>query len=264
MAARDLSTPVVSVDIVCLRLRPGDGPLQLEALLVRRLPPPFTWQWALPGDVLGAGELLDDCARRVLRDSTGVAASYLEQLYTFDALDRAPPGRGISVAYYGLFGAGTAESQSAPDAADARWWSVQQLPAGGLLAFDHARIIRAAHERLRGKLDYAPVAFHLLPPTFTMTELRRVYEAIQEHPYDPTNFPRTMQARFPGLTLVEGRRDHTSKRPARLFCFAAGQSSPHRLGDNATSEAQARQPRGDREHNHGYRHSEDHGADPER
>jgi 8-oxo-dGTP diphosphatase len=210
---------LVTVDAVGLRLRPGDAALQLEVLLVRRLPPPFAWQWALPGDALDADELLADCARRLLRERTGPTESYLEQLYTFDALDRDPRGRALSVAYWALLRMDAGEPHSQHDSADARWWSVRQLPAGGLLAFDHAQIIRAAHERLSSKLDHAPVAFHLLPPTFTMTELRRVYEAIQERPYDPTNFPRAMQARFLDLALVEGQRDHSSKRPARLFRY---------------------------------------------
>ena len=217
---------VVSVDLVCLRLRPGGPGLQLQVLLVRRLPPPFAWRWALPGRVLATDELLADCARRLLREHTGVAESYLEQLYTFDALDRDPHARSLSVAYYALLRTDAPEPPAGPHVADARWWPVRQLPAGGLLAFDHAQIIQAAHQRLRGKLDYAPVAFHLLPATFTMTQLRRVYEAIQERPYDPTNFPRAMQARFPGLAPVAGQHDRTSKRPARLYRYDAATSAP--------------------------------------
>jgi 8-oxo-dGTP diphosphatase len=227
MNAPDAVTPVVvSADVVGLRLRPEHGALHLEVLLVRRLPPPFAWQWALPGAVLAADELLADCARRLLRERTGLPETYLEQLYTFDALDRDPRGRTLSVAYYALYRLDAPHLQPGRDVADVRWWPVRHLPAGGLLAFDHARIIRAAHERLRNKLDYAPVAFAMLPPTFTMTQLRHVYEAIQERDYDPTNFPRAMQARFPGLTLVEGQRDRTTRRPARLFRHDAPASSP--------------------------------------
>ena len=227
MSAQDAATRVVvSADVVGLRLQPEGGALQLEVLLVRRLPPPFAWQWALPGATLAADELLADCARRLLRERTGLAETYLEQLYTFDALDRDPRGRTLSVAYYALFRLDAPQPEPGRAVADVRWWPVRHLPAGGLLAFDHARIIRAAHERLRNKLDYAPVAFELLPPTFTMTRLRHVYEAIQERPYDPTNFPRTMQTRFPGLTLVEGQRDRGTKRPARLFRYDAPPPAP--------------------------------------
>ncbi|HLH21832.1 MAG TPA: NUDIX domain-containing protein [Chloroflexota bacterium] len=211
----------VAVDVVCCRLRPSETAWQLEVLLVRRLPPPFAWQWALPGGVLHADERLADCARRLLRERTGLVESYLEQLYTFDALDRDPLGRTLSVAYYALFRLDASEPEAGRNVAAARWWAIHHLPAGGMLAFDHARIIQAAHERLRHKLDYAPVAFQMLPPSFTMTQLRRVYEAIQERPYDPTNFPRAMQARFPGLTVVPGQHDRASKRPARLFRYDA-------------------------------------------
>ncbi|HZR98267.1 MAG TPA: NUDIX domain-containing protein [Chloroflexota bacterium] len=211
----------VSVDVVGFRLQSGEAGLELQVLLVRRLPPPFAWQWALPGGVLGADERLAACACRLLRERTGGAEFYLEQLYTFDALDRDPRGRTLSVAYYALLRGDAGEAPAERDAADARWWPVRRLPAGGMLAFDHAQVIRAAHERLRGKLDYAPLAFHLLPATFTMTQLRRVYEAIQERSYDPTNFPRAMLARFPGLAPVVGERDRTSKRPARVYRYEA-------------------------------------------
>jgi 8-oxo-dGTP diphosphatase len=221
-----VSRVAVAVDVVCFRLQPADGVPRLQVLLVRRLPPPFAWQWALPGGVLAADELLADCSRRLLREWTDLAESYLEQLHTFDALDRDPRGRALSVAYYALLRMDAPQPAAGRDVAAARWWPVRQLPAGGMLAFDHAQIIRAAHERLRGKLDYAPIAFHMLPAAFTMTQLRHVYEAIQERPYDPTNFPRAMLARFPGLALVAGQRDRSSKRPARVYRYAGPLRAP--------------------------------------
>src|SRR5205085_8180670 len=134
----------------------------------------------------------------------------------------------LSVAYYALFRPEVAESQAGRDVGDVRWWPLHQLPPAGLLAFDHAQIVATAHARLRAKLDYAPLAFQVLPPTFSMTQLRRVYEAIQERAHDPTNFPRHMQARFPALQLVEDQRDRSSKRPARVYRYAATQSTAER------------------------------------
>ncbi|HEY7060749.1 MAG TPA: NUDIX domain-containing protein [Chloroflexota bacterium] len=227
MAGPDAVTRVVvSVDVVGLRLQPAGDDLRLEVLLVRRLPPPFAWQWALPGAVLGDDERLADCARRLLRERTGLAEAYLDQLYTFDALDRDPRGRTLSVAYYALLRQDAPAPHPGLATADVRWWPLRGLPPAGLLAFDHAHIIRVAHARLRGKLDYAPLAFGLLPSTFTMTQLRRVYEVIEGHAYDPTNFPRRMQARFPELTVVEGQRDRATKRPAQLFRYPGSPLNP--------------------------------------
>src|SRR4051794_15087916 len=137
MANPDMvSRLVVSVDVVCLRLRPADDLLELQVLLARRLPPPFAWQWALPGGVLGAEERLADCARRHLRERTGLVETYLEQLYTFDAFDRDPRGRTLSVAYYALLRLDTPELWPGRDVTDVRWWPIRHLPTGGMLAFD--------------------------------------------------------------------------------------------------------------------------------
>ena len=211
---------VVSVDAVCLRLAPAGEELRLEVLLVRRTRPPFAGRWALPGGIAQVDELLADTAHRLLRERTGLAVSYLEQLYTFDALDRDPRGRTLSVAYYALMRLDEGAPQPGRGVDDVQWWPLADLPPDAALAFDHGLIIRAAHQRLRNKLDYAPVAFHVLPPLFTMTQLRRVYEAVQGQASDPTNFPRLMQSRFPAIELVEGAFDRRSKRPARLFRYA--------------------------------------------
>src|SRR3954469_16637438 len=115
---------MAAVDVVPLRLRPGDPAMPLEVLLVRRLPAPFAWQWALPGALLGGDELLADCARGLLRERTDQVESYLEQLYTFDAVDRGPRQRALSVAYWALLRTDE-RAPSEPEQDDARWWSVQ-------------------------------------------------------------------------------------------------------------------------------------------
>src|SRR5207237_17125 len=109
-------------------------------------------------------------------------------------------GRGVPA---GAGGGRRPTNRRAPRAAGrsaVRGSPLRRLPAAGLLPFGDAQVVPDAHERLRGKLDYAALAFDGLPTTFTMTQLRRVYEAVQERAYDPTNFPRRMLARFPGLT----------------------------------------------------------------
>ena len=217
---------VISVDVVCLRLAPAGRALRLEVLLTRRSEDPFAGHWALPGGVARVDERLADTARRLLRERTGLAVSYLEQLATFDALDRDPRGRTIAVAYYALVRLDEPPPQPGRAVEEVRWRPLADLGPGDELAFDHDAIVDAAHQRLRNKLDYEPVAFRVLPPTFTMTQVRRVYAAVQGETSDPTNFPRLMERRFPGLERVEGAFDRASKRPARLYRYVA----PDRLG----------------------------------
>jgi ADP-ribose pyrophosphatase YjhB (NUDIX family) len=104
-------------------------------------------------------EDLDEAALRELREETGVIDVYLEQLYSFGAPRRDPRGRVISVSYFALISADRKLSAGS-DAAEATWWSMKELPR---LAFDHARILDYALERLRNKLEYTTVGFQLLP-----------------------------------------------------------------------------------------------------
>jgi len=99
---------------------------------------------------------------------------YLEQLYSFGDVGRDPRGRVITVAYFALISADR-PLRAGTDAAEAEWWAMDELPT---LAFDHARILNYALERLRNKLEYTTVGFQLLPEKFTLTELQEVYEAI--------------------------------------------------------------------------------------
>src|SRR4029077_8038376 len=161
----------VTVDIVVFTIQSGT----LRVLLVKRAAAPFQGQFAIPGGFVHEDEDLDQAASRELREETGVADVYLEQLYSFGDVGRDPRGRVITVAHFALISAGR-PLRAGTDAAKAEWCSMDQLPT--TLAFDHARILNYALERLRNKLEYTTVGFHLLPEKFTLTELQEVYEAI--------------------------------------------------------------------------------------
>lgn len=212
---RDL---ILTVDIACFALVED----RLQLLLIRRLEEPFAGTWALPGGAVGADEPLDDAARRVLEEMTGVWGLYLEQLYTFGDPGRDPRGRSISVAYYAILPAPPAggmqrgSARAGRGVADAAWYPHTHLP--GALAFDHGRIAAYARWRLAQKIFYTPLAFYLLPEDFTMADLRRVHEAITGESYDASNFARQMLARW-DLAPVPGSRDRRSRRPARLFRY---------------------------------------------
>ncbi len=156
--------PSVTVDVVLFAFRAND----LQVLLIRRGNWPYQGYWAIPGGFIQMDETLEQSALRELREETGVEDVYLEQLYTFGDPARDPRSRVISVAYFALVGAEQAgQVQGADDAAEARWWSMAQLPP---LAFDHDRVLRYAHQRLRWKLEHTALGFPLPPDAFTRNE----------------------------------------------------------------------------------------------
>jgi 8-oxo-dGTP diphosphatase len=173
--------PAVTTDVVLFTLREG----QLQLLLIRRGGQPFAGTWALPGGFLEIDEDLEQCAHRELEEETGIRGVYLEQLYTFGRPGRDPRERVISVAYYALAPSEQLALRPASDAAEADWFPVSNLPP---LAFDHDAIIGKARQRLIAKLDYSTIAFHLLPETFTLSELQGVYETLLDAELDKRNF----------------------------------------------------------------------------
>jgi len=214
--------PSVTVDVVILTLREGD----LQVLLIRRRHEPHAGNWAIPGGFVDMNESLETAALRELEEETGVQEVYIEQLYTFGRPDRDPRTRVITVAYIAL----VPESALPPiragdDAAEARWWSMYDLPQ---LAFDHADILHYALTRLRYKLEYTAVGFELLPSEFTLSELQSAYEIILGENLDRGNFRKKLR-RVDVVEATQGFKT-TGGRPARLYRFR----------DDAVAEVKAR------------------------
>jgi len=201
----------VTVDVVIFTIQDG----VLKVLLVKRLVEPFIGQFAIPGGFVHEDEDLEEAALRELKEETGVADVYLEQLYSFGKPDRDPRGRVITVAYFALISADRT-LKAGTDAAEAAWFPLDDLPP---LAFDHATILNYALERLRNKLEYTTVGFQLLPEKFTLTELQEVYSAILGKKLDKRNFRRKMSILKILKPLPEYRRG--GQRPAQLYRFVA-------------------------------------------
>ena len=205
--------PSVTVDIVIFSFIRGE----LRVLLIKRNNEPFVNQWALPGGFVQQNEKLEAAAARELHEETGLTGIYLEQLYTFGDPGRDPRGWTISVAYFAIVGADhTQKIKAGDDAGDADWLNVYDLPE---LAFDHARIVAYALQRLRYKLEYTGLGFLLLPQAFTLSELQSVYEIILQEKLDKRNF----RKKILGLSIIEetGRLRHGDHRPAKLYRFTA-------------------------------------------
>ncbi|MCB9641346.1 MAG: NUDIX hydrolase [Myxococcales bacterium] len=223
----DFARPLVAVDLVVFTILDAD----LKVLLIQRDEPPFKSQWALPGGFVRVGDAYEDqgedletAAHRELAEETGlpVGSVYLEQLYTFGKAQRDPRTRVFSVTHYALVRPDLAPFvRAGGDAAAADWLSTTEL-SSLRLAFDHLEMIEMALQRIRGKLDYTNIAFELVPPTFSIAELRSVYEIILGKPQDPGNFRRRFHRMIDDGLLEEapGKR-LTSARPAKVFRFCS-------------------------------------------
>jgi 8-oxo-dGTP diphosphatase len=175
-------------------------------------------------------ESIEEAANRVMAQKVGLAGVFLEQLYTFGDLRRDPRGRVVTVSYYALVDARRFHDKSAPAAISARVLVPWPGETGGPvdvvdderralpLFLDHADILGLAVKRLRGKLDYSPVGFQLLPTEFTLRQLQEVHEAVRGEPVNKDSFRRRMLAS--GLLEATGAHEReVVHRPAELYRF---------------------------------------------
>lgn len=204
----DFPPLAVTVDLVLMTVADG----RLAVLLQRRSEAPHRGDWALPGGFVGVTESLDAAAKRILTDKAGISNAWLEQLYSFGDPGRDPRMRIVTVAYFALVPAEKlAMALAGHD--ELTLGPLESLPA---LAFDHAAIVDHAAMRLRGKLDYAPVALALLPQLFTLRALQDVHEAILGTSLNKPAFRRRML----DTGWIEGtgeREEGGAFRPAELF-----------------------------------------------
>ena len=203
--------PTLTVDAVVFQITNG----VLEVLLIKRPNDPFKGAWALPGGYNAAGETTTVALHRIVQQKAGIDTetdlAYLEQLYTFDTVDRDPRGHAVSVTYMGCGRDITVRDAGSHTA----FLDVDNLPD---LAYDHARIIRYAHERLRAKLTYTNTVSAFLEKKFTLTQLQAAYEIIFGREFDKRNF----RKKFLSLELIHETGDlwrEGAHRPAKLYAF---------------------------------------------
>jgi 8-oxo-dGTP diphosphatase len=109
-----------------------------SVLLIQRGIEPFKGKWALPGGFVNMDELLETACKRELEEETGLQVEQMTQFKTFDAINRDPRHRTISVVFSAQLQE-KAEVKGNDDAANARWFPVNSLPE---MAFDHREILR--------------------------------------------------------------------------------------------------------------------------
>jgi 8-oxo-dGTP diphosphatase len=211
---REVVAVLMTVDLVIFTVRDS----QLQVLLVERGKPPYLGQLALPGGHLRGRETLDEAALRELMEETGVDGTclHLEQLRTYSDPDRDPRGRVVTAAYLAL-GPNLPAPKAGTDARAAFWVPVSSATKDGVLAFDHAGILRDGLERARSKLEYTTVAAVFCEEPFTISDLRHVYQVIWGIELDPSNFRRKITRSAGFLEPTEERRLSATGRPAALY-----------------------------------------------
>jgi 8-oxo-dGTP diphosphatase len=204
----------VTVDLVVLTIR-NDA---LAVLLVRRGEDPFAGALALPGGFVRPDEGLSQAAARELAEETHltVGTAHLEQLASYGDPGRDPRMRVVTVAYLAL-APEMPPPRAGTDAAEAHWMTAGNVQDRDALAFDHQRILADGVERARAKLEYTPLAAAFCPPTFTIAQLRRVYEIVWDITLDPRNFHRKVTG-TPGFIIPAGEATAGDRgRPAQLY-----------------------------------------------
>ncbi|MEJ2053226.1 MAG: NUDIX domain-containing protein [Calditrichaceae bacterium] len=188
----------------------------IGVLAYKRAQNPSKGAWALPGGFLIKGELIEEAARRILKDTTGVANIYLEEVGVFDQIDRFPSWRVFTIGYFALVSPKRYKLiSSGTYTLEAKWFKIDELPP---LAWDHQNIVDKALEKLRARVLTKPIGFELLPEKFTLPQLQTLYEVILDKSFDKRNFRKKI-LNMDILTKLDEKDRRGKKRPADLYKF---------------------------------------------
>ena len=219
MISREHTYLRLAVDLAILTVRED----ALQVLVITRANDPFRGRPALPGGFLRENEDIPDAAVRELGEETGLDGTrlHLEQLKAYGAPERDPRGRVVSVAYLAIM-PDLPLPVAGSDASTAAWAPVDKVH--GTLSFDHDTILEDAVERARTRLEFTTLATTFCGPTFTIGDLRNVYEVVWGHTLDPRNFNRKV-VNTPGFVEPTGeRRIPEVGRPAVLYRSGPGKT----------------------------------------
>ena len=213
---QDIARFPVSVDCVIFGINHGE----LSVLLTKRGFEPEMGRWSLMGGFVKPSEGVDEAAKRVLGELTGLRDIYMQQVGTFGSVNRDPGERVVSVAYCALINVDDTDKMSLRERR-AEWVSLSELPP---LGFDHREMVDKALEIVKLKFSLEPVAFRLLPHLFTMSSLQQLYETVQGVSIDKRNF-RKRVIENPCIEKTD-HIDKTSRRGAARYCFNPSTYNP--------------------------------------
>jgi 8-oxo-dGTP diphosphatase len=187
---------------------------ELLVLLYPRGFEPSRGKWSLLGGFVNQDETLGDAARRVLYTTTGLVHNFQEQVHAFSRIDRDPAGRVISVAYYALIRINQQDTDLVREHG-AHWWPVSKLPD---LIFDHREMIDNALRKLQRRAGSEIIGRELLGERFTLSNLKKLYEAIFQREIDAGNFRKKVLSL--GVLHNTGVKDKSeSKKGAYLYQY---------------------------------------------
>lgn len=205
MRDRSSRSPSHSVDVVLVTAMGKD----LAVLLTRGTTD--RERWALPWKAAQGGESLHAAATRIAEDALGEPPTWIEQIGAFADGKRHPGDADISVAFVALVPHETASPRPGNT-----WFAVADIPP---LSPRQKSMVEGAIAAIQARLDQAPIAFRLLPPTFTLSELQQLYELLLAKRLHKASFRRALQA----ASLVEPTDEWRSEgrgRPAQLYRYA--------------------------------------------
>ena len=187
---------------------------KLKILIGRRNMDPGRGEWSLYGGFVRSDEGLDAAANRTLYELTGLRNIFMRQVGAFGELDRDPGERVVSIAYYALINVNDYPARLMMEHG-VEWVEVDSMPK---LYSDHNTMVHQARKLMRQKMKTEPVGFELLPDLFTLTQLQRLYEAVNGEEIDKRNF----RKRIKDMDFIERTElidKVSSRRGAMLYRF---------------------------------------------
>ncbi|MBO4214842.1 MAG: NUDIX hydrolase [Bacteroidaceae bacterium] len=200
----------LSVDCIIFGFDEG----KLKILIGRRKMDPGRGEWSLYGGFVASDESVDDAASRTLYELTGLRNLFMRQVGAFGNVDRDPGERVVSIAYYALINVNDYDDELRVKHG-VEWMDINEIPQ---LYSDHNEMVRKARKMMQQKLAQEPVGFRLLPSLFTLTQLQRLYEAVNGEELDKRNF----RKRIKDMDFIEKTElidKKGSKRGAYLYRF---------------------------------------------
>ena len=201
----------LSVDCIIFGFDEG----KLKVLIGKRQMDPGRGEWSLYGGFVAADESVDDAASRTLYELTGLRNLFMRQVGAFGNVDRDPGERVVSIAYYALIKVKDYDEELRLQHG-VKWVDINEIPQ---LYSDHNEMVRKARKMMQQKLAHEPVGFRLLPSLFTLTQLQKLYEAVNGEELDKRNF----RKRIKTMECIQKTKyvdKLSSKRGAALYRFS--------------------------------------------